>query len=56
MEALLAPLAAPVAVAAAPVGAGLAPAPRPALIGRADEASRLPRGERWKRRLPKALW
>jgi hypothetical protein len=49
-------LPAPVAVVAAPAVVLLAPAPRPVLIGRAEEASRLPRGERWKRRLPKALW
>jgi hypothetical protein len=48
-------LPAAVDVVDAPVAA-IAPAQRPALTGRADEASRLPRGERWKRRLPKALW
>jgi hypothetical protein len=48
--------AALVAVAPAPIAAAFAPAPRAAAAGRDEEANRLPRGERWKRRLPKVLW
>jgi hypothetical protein len=54
---LVPPITAP-AVAALVLAPAPAPAPiaRVAQANRAEAASSLPRGERWKRRLPKVLW
>jgi hypothetical protein len=47
--------AAPVVVAPPPV-VRIAPPPRAAVADRRECSEALPRGERWKRRLPKVLW